>query len=248
LKKSIAIEISSVISCLAETDGYWKLLVSKEFSSCLQITIKAVSIIAKLAYKEMEDEKDLRTEQYVEDINIIYGTLHLLGANTTLLVPGTSCSYNTSTAFSETAVILSSCIAEEEQDSETGTSDRSYGSHCRIYSPSTKKILSVPASKVSRIHDTTNHVLSSHFLQNTIDNTLLVQLYAAICDLDINEKRKIRLPLKEYHYVTKTFESVHPYASGIDSYTLVEFPGIYIIINLTHHYLDIINWTLLNRC
>ena len=234
MKKSIAIEISAVISSLAETDGYWKLLVSKEFSNCLEMTIKAVNTIAKWAYKEMEDEKDLRTEQYVENINIIYGTLHLLGANATLLVPGISCTYSTSTAFSETAVILSSCIAAEEQDSETAC-DRSYGSHYRLYSPTIKKVLSVPASKVSRIHDTSNHVLSSHFLQNTIDNSLLVQLYAAICELDINEYRKIRLPLKEYHYVTKTFESVHPYTSGIDSYSLVEFPGIYITtdINLT---------------
>ena len=226
-------EIAAVISCLAETDGYWKQIVSKEFSYCLQVTINAVNIIAKLAYKEMEDEKDLKTEQYVQNLNIIYGTLHLLGANATLLVPGTSCTYSTSTAFSETAVILSSCIATVEQDSETVTSDRLYGSHYRIYSPTIKKVLSVPASKVSRIHDTSNYVLSSHFLQNTIDKTLLVQLYAAICELDINEKRRIRLPLKEYHYVTKTFESVHPYTSGIDSYSLVEFPGIYMITNVS---------------
>lgn len=73
--------------------------------------------------------------------------------------------------------------------------------------------------------ENSNNSLSSNFLQNNVDTTLLVQFFSAITALDINEKRKIRLPLKEYHFVTKSFESSHPYTNTIDTNQFVSFPG-----------------------
>jgi len=109
LKKAIAMEIAGVITSLSEKNNYWKALVSKELSNCLSIALSSINSIAALACKEMDDEKNLRTEQDVLDINIIYGVLHLLGANATALIPGIQCTYSTSTTFSEAGIILSLC-------------------------------------------------------------------------------------------------------------------------------------------
>ena len=111
------------------------------------------------------------------------------------------------------------------KDSETTESARSFGNYYRVYSPTLNKVFSVPTNKVYRTNQNYNHGLSSAFLQENIDISLLVKLFSAISELDINEKRKIRLPLKEYHFITKTFESAHPLTSATDSYTLIDFPG-----------------------
>lgn len=99
-----------MIACLADTDSYWKALVSKEFTVCMQMALTAISTIAGIAYKEMEGENDLRTKHDVQNIDLIYGTLHLFGANSTSMIPGTKCTYSTSTAFGETGYIILSCI------------------------------------------------------------------------------------------------------------------------------------------